>query len=299
MKILLIGKNGQIGKSLYNYLKESHEIQALERNDCNLLDEAEIKKVLSDVEAELIINAAAYTNVEKAENDTAKVFLTNSNAVKVISILSKEKKIPIINFSTDYVFDGNNKEKYIEEDKTNPLNVYGKSKMFGEKYTKMNDKHIIIRTSRVYSPFGSNFIRKIIKLAEKEKELKVINDQIGTPTSSELISRVVSNLIDKFGAYKEEEIYGIYHVVAEGSCSWYDYTKLIIKEALKNGHRLEVGLENIHAISSEDFKSSTNRPKNSVLSTDKIKSLLSIDMPDWKEDVKKTIKIIIKDKDNV
>ena len=129
--------------------------------------------------------------------------------------------------------------------------------------------------------------------------IKVINDQIGTPTSSELISRVVSNLIDKFGAYKEEEIYGIYHVVAEGSCSWYDYTKLIVKEALKNGHRLEVSLENIHAISSEDFKSSANRPKNSVLSTDKIKSLLSIDMPDWKEDVKKTIKIIIKDKNNV
>tara|TARA_B100001778_G_scaffold332160_1_gene337888 strand:- start:134 stop:1027 length:894 start_codon:yes stop_codon:yes gene_type:complete len=296
MKILLIGKNGQIGKSLYSNLKKRHEIKALERKDCDLSYEEDIKKVLSGLKVDLIINTAAYTNVEKAENDIEKVFLVNSNAVKLISTLSEEKKIPIINFSTDYVFDGYKKEKYIESDKINPLNVYGKSKMLGEEYTKINGKHIIIRTSRVYSPFGSNFISKILKLAEKEEEIKVINDQIGTPTSSELISKVINNILEKFDIFNEKKIYGIYHVVAEGSCSWYDYARLIVEEALRKDYRLKVSLDNIHAIDSQDFKSSVHRPKNSVLNTDKIKSLLSIDMPDWKEDVKKTIKTIIEEK---
>jgi dTDP-4-dehydrorhamnose reductase len=296
MKILLIGKNGQIGKSLLKTLKKKHKVDAFGRQECDLVDKSKIIKSLENIETDLIINAAAYTNVEKAENDKKKVLSINSEAVKTIALIAKEKKIPTINFSTDYVFDGKIKSKYLEENEVNPLNIYGISKMYGEEYAKLNDKNITIRTSRVYSSFGNNFISKIIALAKKEKELKIINDQIGTPTSSKLISEVLSSMIDKFNLHKEKEIYGTYHIVAEGSCSWYDYAKLILEEALKNGHSLKVGLDNIYEISSENFESNVNRPKNSVLCTDKIKSLLSIELPEWKEDVKKTIQLMIKKK---
>ncbi len=296
MKILLIGKNGQIGRSLHNILKEKHKIVAIGREDCDLSNELEVQRLLKNLKIDLIINSAAYTNVEEAESNSKKVFLINSNAVKIISIFAKEKKIPTINFSTDYVFDGIKIEKYNEVDNMNPLNIYGKSKMFCENNAKINDKHIIIRTSRVHSPFGSNFINKIITLAEKKDELKVVNDQIGTPTSSELIAKVIHTMIDKFDFQNDNHIYGTYHVVAKGSCSWYDYARFIVEKVLDNGLRLKSNLNNILEISSEDFKSNAIRPKNSILSTQKIELLLSLDLPEWKNDVKKTIELIINKK---
>ena len=296
MKILIIGKNSQIGKSLYNILKKKHEVKAIGREDCDLSNELEIQGLLKNLKTDLIINSAAYTNVEEAESNSKNVFLINSNAVKIISIFAKEKKIPTINFSTDYVFDGMKSEKYVEDDKMNPLNIYGKSKMLGEENAKINDKHIIIRTSRVFSPFGSNFINKIIDLAEKKNEIKIINDQIGTPTSSEFIAKVIYKLIEKFDLQNQNDIYGVYHIVANGSCSWHDYAQFIVEKVLDNGFILKSTSKNIQAISSEDFESNVIRPKNSILSTQKIKSLLSLELPEWKEDVKKTIELIINNK---
>ena len=298
MKILLIGKDGQIGKYLFNTLKYNHDVFPLGRKECDLLIKDEIISVFNNISVDLVINTAAYTDVDKAEKDEKKVFLINSDAVKIISMFTKENNIPFINYSTDYVFDGRNNKGYLEEDKEMPLNVYGRSKLSGEKNTKINNKHIIIRTSSVFSLSGDNFIKKIISLAENQDSLNVVNDQIVTPTSAKLISNVTNKLISYIEECENRDIFGTYHLVAQGSCSWYDYAKVIVAEVLKNGYPIQTSLERIYAISSEDYKSAAKRPKNAVLSINKIKSLLSMEIPRWEDDVKSVIQDIIKKKTN-
>ena len=296
MKILLIGKDGQIGKSLFNALKGSHEIFPLGRKECDLQNKNEIISVFNNTKVDIVINAAAYTDVDKAESDPKKVFLINSDAIETISLLTKNNGIPLIHYSTDYVFDGKKNKKYLEDDEENPINIYGESKLFGEKYTKFNDKHIIIRTSRVFSASGNNFISKIINLAETKDKLDIVSDQIATPTSSEFISKITSNLISYMGEHPNINIFGTYHLVADGSCSWYDYAKVIVEEALKLDYPLKVDVDSIYAVLSNDFKSNAKRPKNSVLCTSKIKSLLSFEMPWWEDDVRRATRDIIKNK---
>ena len=296
MKILLIGKDGQIGKSLFNVLKGSHEIFPLGRKECDLQNKNEIISVFNNIKVDMVINAAAYTDVNQAERDPKKAFLINSDAIETISLITKNNNIPLIHYSTDYVFDGIKNKKYLEEDKENPLNIYGKSKLFGERNTRINDKHIIIRTSRVFSKSCNNFISKIINLAEKKDKLDIVNNEISTPTSSDFISKVTSNLISYMCEHQNKNIFGTYHLVAEGSCSWYDYAKVIVEEALKLDYPLKINSDSIYAISSNDFKSVAERPKNSVLCTNKIKSLLSVDMPQWEDDVRSATRDIIKTK---
>ena len=296
MKILLFGKNGQIGKSLYKILKNKHNILALGRKECDFTIEGEISKIFNNLNIDLVINAAAYTDVDLAEKNSDEAYLINSNSLKVISAITKKIGIPIISYSTDYVFDGNSKNKYNEESKPNPINLYGKTKLLGEENLKTNDKYIIIRTSRVFSNSGNNFINKILTLAKKNNELKIVNDQIATPTSSDYISKITSKLIDYMEKNDNKIKYGIYHITARGSCSWHDYAKFIIEVALKNGHDLKVDLDRIYAIPSVNFKSNASRPKNSVLSTKKIESLLSIEVPKWEKDVITTIEKIIKNR---
>jgi dTDP-4-dehydrorhamnose reductase len=291
MKILLFGKNGQIGKSLYKTLKEKHDVLAVGRKECDLTKEKEIFRLFSNLNVHLVINAAAYTDVDSAENNSEEAFLVNCNALKLISKITEEMCIPIISYSTDYVFDGKKKGEYKENSLTKPINIYGQTKLLGEENLKLNSKHIIIRTSRVYSIYGNNFIKKILLLAEKNSELKVVSDQFGTPTSSDFISIVTSRLIDYM--LNDNFNYGIYHLTAKGSCSWYEYARLIIDVALKNGHNLKTDLNKIYSVSSKDFKSNASRPKNSVLSTKKIQSLLSVEIPNWKNDVRKITNDII------
>ena len=294
MKIILIGKDGQIGKSLFNILKGRHEILPLGKKECNLLIKDEITSIFNNIKADLVINSAAYTDVDKAESDRKKVFSINSDAVHIISSLTKKHNIPFINYSTDYVFDGESNKKYSEEDTANPINIYGESKLDCEENTKINDQHIIIRTSSVFSLYGNNFINKIIDSAKKKDSLDVVNDQFITPTSSEFISNVTDILIRNMENYKNNDIYGTYHVVANGSCSWYDYAKVIIAEVLKNNYPVKTNLESIYAVSSSNYESIAKRPKNAVLSTNKIRSLLSVEITQWEDDVKSAVKGIIK-----
>jgi dTDP-4-dehydrorhamnose reductase len=264
---------------------------AVGRKECDLTKEKEIFRLFSNLNVHLVINAAAYTDVDSAENNSEEAFLVNCNALKLISKITEEMCIPIISYSTDYVFDGKKKGEYKENSLTKPINIYGQTKLLGEENLKLNSKHIIIRTSRVYSIYGNNFIKKILLLAEKNSELKVVSDQFGTPTSSDFISIVTSRLIDYM--LNDNFNYGIYHLTAKGSCSWYEYARLIIDVALKNGHNLKTDLNKIYAVSSRDFKSNASRPKNSVLSTKKIQSLLSVEIPNWKNDVRKITNDII------
>ena len=296
MKILLIGKDGQIGKSLLNVLRDEHEVIPLGKKDCNLQNKEEIILVFKNLKVDLVIIAAAYTNVEKAENESDKAFSINSHSIETIAILTKQYNIPIIYYSTDYVFDGKSSKEYSEEDNLNPINIYGKSKLSGEKNVRINKKFIIIRTSRVFSDSKNNFITKIINLAKKEENLSIVSDEIATPTSSDLISKVTHKLINYMNKYKNKNIFGVYHVVAEGSCSWYDYCTLIVDELLKNKFSIKINLNNISSITSKNYKTNAIRPKNSVLSNKKIKKLLSIELPNWEDDVKKSIKDIINKK---
>jgi len=296
MKIILIGKDGQIGKSLFNTLKDHHEVFSFGKKECNLLIKDEIISILNNTKADLVVNAAAYTDVDKAESNKNEAFFINSDANRIISLLTKKHNIPFINYSTDYIFDGNSENKYSEEEIANPINIYGKSKLDGEQHTKINDQHIIIRTSSVFSLSGNNFINKIIDLAEKKDRLDIVDDQFITPTSSEFISKVTDLLIRYIEKHENNDVYGTYHVVAGGSCSWHDYAKLIISEVLKNNYPIKTNLDSICAISSSDYKSIAKRPLNAVLSTNKIESFLSVGIPEWENDVKSTIKGIIRRK---
>ena len=296
MKILLIGKDGQIGKSLFNILKNNHEVTPLGKKECDLQNKNEIISAFNTIESDLVINAAAYTDVDKAESHSNEAFLINSDAIEIISSLTKNNNIPLIHYSTDYVFDGLKSVKYTEGDKEKPINIYGKSKLSGEKFAKLNDKHIIIRTSRVFNSSGNNFITKIIDLAEKKYQLNIVNDQISTPTSSTLISNVTNNLISHMEKNKNCDVFGTYHLVADGSCSWYDYAKVVVEEVLKNKYPLKTDLSSIYPVPSNDFKSIAERPKKTVLCTKKIKSLLMFEISEWEYDVKIAIRDIIKNK---
>src|SRR6056300_1248563 len=227
MKILITGINGQVGHALMQELSD-HELIGLTRKDCDLTNLDQIKKVIDNNQPDLIINSAAYTKVDQAEDEPELAFQINRDAPKVMAEKAREYNIPLIHFSTDYVFNGEKKEAYVEDDPTHPLGVYGESKCAGEKaIQEVGGLTYIFRTSWVYSNIGHNFYLTMKKLSQERDELKVVADQIGVPTSNQFISEQLKDIIPQFS----EKNIGIYHLVPDGTCSWYEFAKQIIGKA--------------------------------------------------------------------
>jgi dTDP-4-dehydrorhamnose reductase len=280
MKILITGVNGQVGHALMRELND-HELIGLTRQDCDLTNPDQIKEVIDHYQPELIINPAAYTKVDQADDEPELAFQINRDAPKVMAEKAREYKIPLIHFSTDYVFDGEKKEAYVENDLAHPLGVYGESKCAGEEATQAVGGLIyIFRTSWVYSNIGHNFYLTMKKLSQERDELKVVADQVGVPTSSQFIAEQIKTIIPKL----HENNTGIYHLVPDGSCSWYEFAKQIIGQI-----NPQFNLENLHAITTDDFPTKTKRPKNSILNNAKIKQRFNLECNHWKKTLEKVI----------
>ena len=280
MKILITGVNGQVGHALMRELSD-HELIGLTRQDCDLTNLDQIRQVIDQHQPDMIINPAAYTKVDQAEDESELAFKINRDAPKMIAEKAREYHIPLIHFSTDYVFDGEKKESYTERDTTNPLGIYGESKLAGEEaIQEVGGLTYIFRTSWVYSNIGHNFFLTMKKLSQERDELKVVADQIGVPTSSQFIADQIKQIILKL----HDNNTGIYHLVPDGACSWYEFAKEIINQI-----NPQFSLENLHAITTDEFTTKTKRPKNSALNNAKIKQKFNLDCHNWQTEFEKVI----------
>jgi len=280
MKILITGINGQVGHALMQYLT-GHELIGLARQDCDLANLDQIKNVIDQHQPELIINPAAYTKVDQAEDEPKLAFQINRDAPKVMAEKAREYNIPFIHFSTDYVFDGEKKEAYVETDLTNPIGIYGQSKLAGEEeIQEVGGQNYIFRTSWVYSTIGHNFFLTMKRLSTERDELKVVDDQTGVPTSNQFIAKQIQQIIPQLN----ENNVGIYHLVPVGSCSWYEFAQEIIRQT-----NPQFDLESLYPIQSHEFPTKTKRPKNSVLNNAKIKYIFNLKLDNWDRVLEKVI----------
>ena len=280
MKILITGVNGQVGRALMQELIE-HELIGLTRQDCDLTNLDQIKQVIDQHQPHLIINPAAYTKVDQAEDEPDLTFKINRDAPHVMAEKAREYIIPLIHFSTDYVFDGEKKGVYVEDDPTHPLGIYGQSKCAGEEIIQeVGGLIYIFRTSWVYSTIGHNFFLTMKKLSQEREEHKVVANQIGVPTSNQFIAEQIKAIIPQLS----EKNTGIYHLVPDGSCSWYEFANEIIGQT-----NPKFNLKNLHPITSNEFPMKTKRPKNSILNNAKMKQTFNLEVNNWLTELEKVI----------
>lgn len=283
MNILVTGAKGQLGKELQTLVRNKqnsiqHNFFFTDKNELDITDKKSIENYLAKKEISTIINCAAYTAVDKAEEERELADLINHKAVEILAKSAKEHNIPLIHISTDYVFDGTSCKPYKETDPTNPQNVYGETKLKGEEaFQSSGAKGIIIRTSWIYSPFGKNFVKTMLSLAKSKKELRIIYDQIGSPTYAKDLAKAILHIIrnPQLTALNSVEIY---HYSNEGVCSWYDFAKAIF-----DLQDIDIKLL---PVETEEYLTPAQRPHYSVLSKKKIKKDFDIVIPCWRDSLK-------------
>jgi len=293
MKLLLLGSNGQLGWELQRSISMLGKLKVCDRNTVDFFDLDGLRKLIRGYKPDVIVNAAAYTDVDKAESDEENACQINSKAVDLLAQEAKVLDAWLIHYSTDYVFDGTKMGAYIEEDKTNPLSIYGKTKLQGEEaIMKSKCKYFIFRTSWLYGIHGKNFFKTIIKLAKERDELRVISNQIGAPTSAELVADVTSLCLYRIAqnSLSSKEISGIYHLTSTGKASWYDFAKYIIIEAQKFGGVFLTNPENIIAVNTSEYVLPAKRPVNSLLDTQKLCKTFNLYLPAWQIHADRAIK---------
>lgn len=288
MRILLLGKNGQVGHELQRTLLPLGEVLALGRKEANLEDPASIKQVLDKHAPGIIVNAAAYTAVDKAESDEATALMVNAESVKVMAEYASKANALLVHYSTDYVYDGEKIGTYVETDTINPQSAYGRTKLAGEQAILASGcRALIFRTSWVFSAHGGNFIKTIMRLALERDDLGIVADQIGAPTSAELIADVTALAI---AAHKQNAIPdGIYHLAGAGEVSWHGFAMHIVTRLEENGVALKLGAQQIRPIKTEEYPLPAKRPKNSRLDIGKLSKALGLEIPHWSVYVDRTI----------
>jgi dTDP-4-dehydrorhamnose reductase len=293
MKILLTGKEGQVGFALDKKLASLGEVIATNRDMLDLSDPQAIRIFIDQVQPDIIINPAAYTQVDKAESEKLLAHQINVIAPKVLAKKASELNIPIIHFSTDYVFDGLKDEPYLETDEVNPQSVYGQTKWQGEEAVRHHKKHIILRTSWVFSSHGQNFLKTILKLIQEKPSLNIVSDQKGAPTSSDLLADVTCNIVKTILSNSNFKDFGTYHVTSMGDTDWYHYACFILDEAIGLGLKTTMTSKDIKPISSDLYPTLAKRPFNSRLYIDKMTKTFMLELPHWEEEVNKVLKEII------
>ena len=278
MKILLTGPTGQVGWELERALLHLGEVVALDRNQLDLANPDDITRHCSQILPRIIVNAAAYTAVDKAEAQKELAFRINATAPGILAEQAKKIGALLVHFSTDYVFDGNLDRPYREDDPTAPLNVYGASKLAGERALEASGaSFLVLRTSWVYASRGANFLRTILRLAAERDVLRVVSDQIGAPTAARLVAEVTAHAIP---AALREGVRGTFHLSCRGATSWHGFACHIVHEARARGGNLRVGA--IEPIPSSEYRTAAARPKNSRLDCGKLEATFGVCMPDWK-----------------
>ncbi len=282
MKVVVTGANGQVGQALQSIAGDFTEIDFYfaDSNNGDITDNRAIGELFSNFKPDFCINAAAYTAVDKAESESEKARSINVDGVKNLAEKCLEYNCTLIHISTDFVFDGTKSAPYLESDIPNPQSVYGQTKLDGEKAIEaVLKKYIIVRTSWVYSDFGNNFMKTMLRLSKEREQLSVVDDQIGTPTNALDLAEAILKIIRYL--YPEPNnlaLYGIYNFSNDGQCSWYQFAKEIFRI-----NDIEM---NLHPIKSADFPVAASRPKYSVLDKQKIKTTFGISVSDWREGLK-------------
>lgn len=300
-RILLIGRNGQVGTDLASVLPRLGELAALNHQELDLTRPDDIRRTIQKIRPQWIINAAAYTAVDQAESDEATARAVNEEAPAVIAEEAKRIDAALVHYSTDYVFDGSKKSPYEETDTPNPINVYGKTKLGGERAIQASGvPHLIFRTEWVYATQGRNFLLTVLRLATQKQELRIVADQIGSPTTSREIAtataRIISQLMNKEeGTRSLAKVGGIYHMAAEGEATWHEFARAILEEASSATHTLPwvnaatKGMpflaERVIPIATAEYPTPARRPAYSLLSTKRLYDRFGVRLPPWRAEL--------------
>lgn len=289
MKILVLGSKGQLGRCLSDQLmKTAHDVIYLSRTDFNITNLDSLNKNISLLKPNVLINASAYTAVDKAEEDHQAANLVNHLVVEELANISKDLNSWLIHVSTDYVFDGNTSMPYSENNETNPQSVYGETKLNGELAIAASGcKYFIIRTAWVFSEYGNNFLKTMLKLGAKHKELSIVDDQIGCPTYAQDIAKAIVSMLPNIDSHLSAS--GIFHYCGNKPCSWYDFASLIFLEAKERGFKVPTILKKVNSV---EFKSIAPRPGYSVLDCSKIKAEFNINPSIWIDGISSSIEAL-------
>ncbi len=278
-KILVTGANGMLANDLISMLMEyDYRVYPFDKKDLDITSPDSVYKTIHSVQPDIIINCSAYTKVDLCETEKELAFQVNRDGVSYLVKECKNRNLKFIHISTDYVFDGIKKSPYTEYDQTNPQTIYGLSKLRGEIEIQNNlENYIIIRTAWLYGLSGQNFVKTIIRLSQEKKELRIVSDQIGTPTYTKHLSYGIFSLI-------EAEAIGIFHFTDDGQCSWYDFACEIVEQMEENS--LPVMVNKIYPITTSEYPTQSKRPLYSVLNKEKYMNLTGNTLSHWKDSLK-------------
>jgi len=295
-RILLTGKNGQVGAELEALLPRLGEVAAFDRHELDLSNPDHIRRAIHDVQPTVIVNAAAYTSVDQAEKEEKQAYIINVDAPALMAEEAKKIGAALVHYSTDYVFDGSRNLPYGETDQPNPINVYGKTKLAGEEAIRaVGLPHLILRTAWVYGTRGRNFLFTILRLATEREELRVVCDQFGAPTWSREIAKATGSVLVQLSQQGQDAISkfsGLYHLTAAGKTSWFEFAKAILERASRTppgvawfvaatgGHPFVV--RRITPIATQEYPTPARRPAFSVLSNYCLKQTFGLELPDWR-----------------
>ncbi len=286
MKILLTGKNGQVGFELQRALAPLGEIVAVDQSDCDLADADAVRRLVTSTQPQIIVNPAAYTAVDKAETDVDRARAINGTAPGVFGAEAAKLDALVVHYSTDYVFRGDQPGFYTEVDDPDPQSVYGQTKLEGEHaLTASGARHLIFRTSWVFGAHGANFAKTMLRLAAERETLKVVGDQFGAPTSAALIADVTAQVLGQYLCRPTSADFssGTYHLVAGGRTSWHEYAQSVVHDAHAAGKVLKLGPDDIQAITTADYPLPAPRPANSCLDTTRLRATFGLRLPDWRQ----------------
>ena len=298
MKILLLGKNGQVGWELQRSLQPLGEVIALDRNSeplCgDLLQPAHLAQTVRALAPDVIVNAAAYTAVDKAESDAQAARTINAESAGVLAREAKACGAWLVHFSTDYVFNGGGTTPWREDDATGPLSVYGQTKLEGEQLIAASGaKHLVLRTSWVYAARGGNFAKTMLRLAQEREKLAVIDDQWGAPTGAELLADVTAHALRTVLAGGQDDASGIYHLVASGETTWNRYAQYVLAQAKLINPALNIVAREVQAVDTAAFPTPAKRPHNSRLDTHKLQQRFGVHLPNWQVGVQRMLQEIL------
>ncbi len=291
MKLLLFGRNGQVGRALSPILPQLGNLVALGRDEADFERPAEIAALVREQEPDVIINAAAYTAVDAAEDDRERAFRVNAEAVGAIGEAARSIAAFVVHYSTDFVFDGRSDAPYREEDATNPLSVYGQSKLAGETALRESGAvHLLMRISWIYSDRGKNFPLSILNLARSRDTLNVVNDEIGAATSALLVAEATVAALRQ--AIANRGLGGLYHMAPSGVASRYELARFIVEQARAAGASLQLKPEAIMPIPASAFPGKVSRPANSALDSSRFEQTFGVHLPPWQDGIRQLIKTL-------
>lgn len=288
MKIAVTGREGQVVQSLLEKASQRADLEviALGRPEMDLTEPDTVRSAIEAIKPDLVVSAAAYTAVDLAEDKSELAFAVNATGAEAVAEAAKNCGVPVIHLSTDYVFAGDADKPFVETDATGPRSVYGSSKLEGERLVaQANPQHIILRTAWVYSPFGKNFVKTMLKLAETRDALSVVSDQWGNPTSALDIADAIIQVADHLAAMSDFSAYGVYHLAGTGDTNWSGFARAIFDESARLGGPTAT----VADIATADYPTKAARPANSRLSTAKFKQVFSWSAPHWQSSLRDVV----------